>query len=132
MPDHFYRVSKLKPDDKLSEEEKEIFEVRDSQLSFDYYILLLQQLQQTWAAMLQMIPFVSKEKARAFVGNKQYSCPKRVYDAMTDTSVPESKRVALLQPEFGQNKSGVVINQAKLAKQVYRLMTVTDENELVE
>jgi hypothetical protein len=76
--------------------------------------------------MLQMIPFISKEKAVAFIQNPQSSCAKRVFEAMNNELEPEKKRTTLLQNHFGKTKTGAVRNETKLAKHIYRLMTVTD------
>lgn len=76
--------------------------------------------------MLQMVPLLSKEKAIAFIQNPEYSCVKRVYTALNDSNEPEKKRMALVQNEFGKTKSGAIRNETKLAKHVYKLMTVTD------
>jgi len=113
--DFVMKVSKAKPDESMTPEEQETFE-----------------LQQTWAAMLQMVPYVSKEKAFAMISNKEFSCPKRVFEAMNNTSEPEAKRIASLHRCFGKSKNGSIRNEVRLSKHVYRLMTVTNPEEQLE
>lgn len=79
-----------------------------------------------------MIPLLSKEKAVAFVQNPEFSCVKRVFEALNDESEPEKKRIAMLQNNFGKTKSGAVRNESKLAKHVFRLMTVTDPDATLQ
>jgi hypothetical protein len=85
-------------------------------------------MQQTWVAMLQMIPHLSKEKAIALTSNSEFSCPKRVFEAMNDSSQPKSKRMLLCQSSFGKMKNGLVRKEAKLSKQIYIMMTATEGN----
>lgn len=81
--------------------------------------------------MLQMIPGMSKEKANAFVSHEKYSCPKKVFDLMNDENVSETVKINGMQSCFGKTKNGVVQNQIKLSKQVYKLMRITDPETLL-
>lgn len=82
--------------------------------------------------MLQQVPLVSKEKAISFIQNSQYSCVKRVYNALSNETEPEKKRMTLVQNEFGKTKGGAVRNETKLAKHIFKLMTVTDPDESLQ
>lgn len=84
------------------------------------------QLQQTWAAMLQMVPGISKEKAQAVVTEPQFSCFKRVFEAMNDETQPKKQRMLLMQSSFGKLKNGNVRKEVKLSQRVFRMMTVAD------
>jgi len=95
------------------------------------------ELRQTWGAMLQMIPKVSKAKAQAFLQNEQYSCPRKVYDTFHSSAdplvaqLPLEQKKLLLQQQFGSGRSGVKKNEAKLSRHVYNLMTATDPDALI-
>lgn len=82
--------------------------------------------------MLQMIPLISKEKAISLIQNPQYSCVKRVYEALNDTNEPENKRMTLVQNEFGKTKGGAVRNETKLARHIFKLMTVDDPDACLQ
>lgn len=81
-------------------------------------------LKQTWVAMLQMIPRISQEKALALASNPEFSCPKKIFDRIADSS--EEDVVEMLKVSFGKTKSGVVRNEHKLAQVVYTLFTTDD------
>ena len=82
--------------------------------------------------MLQMLPLMSKEKANSFISNPAYSCIKRVFSTLNDESEPEKKRMSLVQNEFGKTKNGTQRNESKLAKHVFKLMTVVDPAALLQ
>lgn len=90
------------------------------------------ELRQTWVAMLQMVPLLSKEKAIALVSNREYSSVKRVYDLLTNPEEPEKKRMTLLQTSFGKTKGGTIRNEAKLSTHIYKMMTTKDPEALVQ
>lgn len=76
--------------------------------------------------MLQMIPQLSKAKAQSVVGAPGFSCLRGTVAQLDDPSVAVAERMTLLQTSFGQGKSKVVRNEAKLSKQVFRAFTATD------
>ena len=90
------------------------------------------ELRQTWVAMLQMVPMLSKEKAIALVSNNGFSSLKRVYSLLTNPDEPEKKRMTLLQASFGKTKGGAVRNEAKLSTHIYKMMTTKDPEALVQ
>lgn len=82
--------------------------------------------------MLQMIPLLSKEKAIALATNPEFSSVKRVFESMNNEDEPEKKRMTLLQSSFGKTKGGVVRNEAKLSSYVFKMMTTTDGDALLQ
>ena len=82
--------------------------------------------------MLQMLPLVSKEKAVAFISNPESSSLKRVYESLNNQNEPEKKRMTLYQHSFGKTKGGVVRNETKLSSYVYKMMTNTDADALLQ
>lgn len=106
------RASRQKADENLEGKEKENFEMK-----------------QTWSAMLQMLPLLSKEKSSAFVNNPKYSCPKKVFDAMNDHSVPAKDRMSSLYEAFGKSKNGTVRQEKQLSRYIYGLMTIDEPDQ---
>lgn len=106
------KASREKPDTSLSSLQKEKFE-----------------LQQTWMAMLQMIPQVSKVKAQSLIKDERFSSFKKLNDCFSNLPPEEGK--VLLQYAFGEDKNGVKRNQNKLSKLVYSSMTVTNPDSLL-
>jgi hypothetical protein len=90
-------------------------------------------LHETWAAILQMLPNMSKEKAHLFIKNKDFSCPKTLYEIFRNNSnhMNISEQNVFLQNYFGANKNGTAKNHAKLSKNVFKMMTVKDSEELM-
>lgn len=85
------------------------------------------QLRETWAAMLQMVPQLSRAKAKGLVANPEYTCLKRTVAMLSDESVPEATRMTSLASAFGpQGKNKVVRNETKLSTDIYRAFTTTD------
>jgi hypothetical protein len=119
------------------------------------------QLRQTWSAMLQMVPLMSKDRAQALLRLREdCSCPRKMYDLFngrtaTSTSTSSSggndtsgvatgasstadianslgKRALLLQSSFGGEKSGgPPRNYAKLSKHLHNLVTATDPSAVI-
>eukprot|EP01031_Cornospumella_fuschlensis_P037564 gene37564-45624_t len=85
------------------------------------------ELKQTWAAMLQMIPRISQEKALALVSNPEFSCPKKFFDRIATSS--EEEVVEMLKTSFGKTKSGAVRNEHKLAQVLYTMFTTDDPSQ---
>ncbi len=84
------------------------------------------QMRQTWAAMLQMVPQLSKDKANVFVENTRYSCPRKVFDAMNDENIPASERIQAMHTCFSKGKNGTIRQEPKLSRHIFKLMTVGD------
>jgi hypothetical protein len=82
--------------------------------------------------MLQMIPQLSKAKAQSLVSAQGFSCLRDTVAKLDDQSVAASERMTLLQSSFGQGKSKVVRNEAKLSKQVFRAFTSTDGSAAID
>jgi hypothetical protein len=61
------------------------------------------QRQQTWMAMLQMIPSLSKKRLQVFVQYSSQHCSslQRLYTALNDESVSKKQRVLMFQTGFG-------------------------------
>jgi hypothetical protein len=87
--------------------------------------------------MLQMVPLMSKDKAQALLKNSDVSCPRklrRLFHHHPDPAVaalPPEKRMLLLQNQFGPGKTGKTMNQAKLSKHLYHVVTSVDPNASV-
>ena len=108
-----------------------------------YFIIisLLLQLQQTWSAMLQMLPLMSKDKAQTLIAQSNFSCPQHLLRHIHHNTDPEIAQLSneqkklLLQNAFGARKSGkngvVVSKQVKLSKHVYNLVTSMEPEELI-
>lgn len=91
-------------------------------------------MNQTWMAMLQMIPHMSKDRALAAASNPQFSSLKRVYDAMNDQTKTKKERKLLMESAFGgkRDRDGNVRGKnPKLSKLVYRLMTEHDPEKSI-
>jgi hypothetical protein len=94
------------------------------------------ELQQTWCAMLQMVPMMSQEKANTLVANKAYSCPKRMYETFLSGAKAEEEHklgestessvLSTLETSFGKLKNGQMRRETKLARLVFKSMIVTD------
>lgn len=84
-------------------------------------------LKQTWVAMLQMIPRISQEKALALASNPAFSCPKKIFDRMAESS--EEEVIEMLKTSFGKTKSGAVRNEHKLAQILYTLFSTDDPTQ---
>ena len=100
----------------------------------------LPQLQQTWSAMLQMLPLMSKDKAQTLIAHQAFSCPQHLLHHLHHNTDPEisglstENKKLLLQHAFGArkgSKNGTVQKQAKLSKHVYNLMTSTEPEDLI-
>jgi len=99
------------------------------------------QLQQTWSAMLQMLPLMSKDKAQTLISQSNFSCPQHLLRHIHHNADPEIAQLSaeqkklLFQNAFGARKSGkngvVVSKQVKLSKHVYNLMTSMEPEELI-
>ena len=86
--------------------------------------------------MLQMLPMMSKDKARTFSSSSGggLSCARKVYEKLHSEEaqqLPLAKRKLLLQTEFGEGKNGAPRKEAKLAKHLYNLFTATDPHGLL-
>lgn len=117
--DWVMKAPKEKPPENISGKDKEQFELR-----------------QTWAAMLQMIPLMSKDKAQAFIrsNSAKWSCPRKVFDMFDSSSVqqqPLEKRKLIMQSEFGEGKNGVVRKEGKLAKHLHNVFTAVNPDALL-
>jgi hypothetical protein len=98
------------------------------------------QLRQTWSAMLQTVPKMSRDKANALLSSADCTCPIKLRslllgddtagDADAAPAVRNQRRL-LLQSHFGKGKSGKPINQAKLSRQLYSLVTSVDPQALL-
>lgn len=96
------------------------------------------QLRQTWSAMLQMLPLMSKDKAQALLQRPECSCPRALLDAFHNSAdpavraLPVTEKKLLLQGHFGAGKNGAVRNQAKLSKLLYNLVTSMEPADLID
>ena len=120
-------------------------------------VVALNQLRQTWSAMLQMVPGVSKDRAQALLKHPECTCPRKLFRmfhhsnpnngnssssySSSDTGnttrnmnaeiLPPAKRALLLQNHFGTSKTGKVTNQAKLSRHIYNLFSELEPNTLI-
>lgn len=85
------------------------------------------QLRETWAAMAQMVPRVSKNRAKELVRTPQFSCLRATFDRLNDEALPAAERMVLLQSSFGKGKREVL--HVKLSTNVYHSLTATDPNK---
>lgn len=84
------------------------------------------QLTECWAAMLQAIPSMSKDKAHALVAQESFSCPRRAFETLNDERTPVETRKLIAQNSFGMNKKGKVSNHPKLARTLFSFLTSRD------
>lgn len=98
----------------------------------------LAQLFQTWLAMLQMVPLLSKESARLLVkSNPHAHCFRSLFLLLNESSLPPEQRSLLLQHSFdqgpsqGQGRCGEKAQRRnckrpRIAKSLFQLMTSED------
>jgi len=115
-------------------------------------------MKQTWLAMLQMVPNMSKDRASSLTGNFSASSSfTSLYDHLNNHSLPVADRMICLQNMFdsvsnnnNQLNDGRVTNkvskrnglecngkatkhskQVKLSKSLFHLMTCTDPDQII-
>lgn len=136
------RTVRDKAPEGLSAREAEAFEVRTHccfplkpcmHLIYVYLPYIYAQLRQTWSAMLQAVPGMSRERAQTLLQDPDCTCPRKLrrmfHSADSGGQAAELEgRMLRLQGKFGKTKTGKVSNRAKLSKLLYQLVTATDEN----
>jgi hypothetical protein len=81
------------------------------------------ELRNTWVHVLESIPGMSTPMARCLVSH--YSCPAKLYRALTDERVSVKERQLLLQDKLRDGEKGRT-NQPKMSKLLFKIFTSTD------
>ena len=82
------------------------------------------ELQETWINFLTAIPGLSRPMAKCLVG--YYSCPAKLYRALTDERLSVKERQLLLQDKLRDGDKGKYQLQPKMSKLLYKIFTSTD------
>lgn len=84
-----------------------------------------------WMSMIQMIPRFGRDKARAFVQEGKYSCPRALLDAYNDSSLSVEEKEALVNHLVTGGQGASQRAYVKLSKSLYNLFMSTDPDILI-
>lgn len=82
------------------------------------------ELQETWINVLTSIPGLSRPMAKSLVSH--YSCPTKLYRALTDERLSVKERQLLLQDKLRDGDKGKYQLQPKMSRLLYKIFTSTD------